>query len=75
MPSRRPRRIKDYIPDAKIIGILRNPADRAFSSFTHLVRDGREPIKSFAAALGRETERIAADWEPLWHYKELGFYY
>jgi Sulfotransferase family len=69
-----PPRIKACIPGVKIIAILRNPVDRAFSSYLHLVRDGRESL-DFAAALGQETERVAANWEPLWHLKELGLYY
>ena len=35
-----PRRIKALIPHTRIVAILRNPTDRAFSSFMHLVRDG-----------------------------------
>jgi len=70
-----PRRIKTYIPQAKIIAVLRNPIERAFSSYMHLIRDGREPVRDFAAALRLEPERIAANWEHLWHYKAMGFYY
>jgi len=70
-----PRRIKAYIPHAKIVAILRNPADRAFSSFMHVVRDRREPLTDFAAAVLRESERISAGWEHIWHYKAMGFYH
>jgi hypothetical protein len=68
-------RIKHYIPDAKLIAILRNPVDRAYSNFLHITRFGREPLTDFAEALQAEEERIRARWEPHWHYKQMGFYY
>ena len=70
-----PERIRHYTPDTKIIIILRNPVDRAYSSFLHLIRDGREQIRNFAQALQEEEERIRSNWEHIWHYKQLGFYY
>jgi hypothetical protein len=72
--SQAPVLIKRYLPNAKIIAILRNPADRAFSAFTHMVRDGREQTNDFRTALAREPTRIRDNWEPLWHYKSMGFY-
>lgn len=68
-------RIKRYIPEVKLIAILRNPLDRAFSSFLHLRRDGREPLDDFAEALKAEEDRVKARWQHLWHYTRLGFYY
>jgi hypothetical protein len=70
-----PKRIQHYIPDVKLIVILRNPVDRAYSSFLHLVRDGREPLRIFAQALREEDVRIRSSWEHIWHYKQMGFYY
>lgn len=70
-----PCRIKRYIPDVKLIAILRNPVDRAFSSYLHLRRDGREPLADFAASLREEETRIKCNWQFLWHYQRLGFYY
>jgi hypothetical protein len=72
--SQAPALIKRYLPNAKIIAILRNPAERAFSAFTHMVRDGREQTNDFRAALAREPARIRDNWEPLWHYKSMSFY-
>lgn len=69
-----PRRIRHYIPDARLIVILRNPVERAVSSFAHLVRDGFEPIQDFRRALDAEDERIRQNWQHLWHYKRMGFY-
>ncbi len=36
-----PRRIRSYVPDAKLIFLLRNPVDRAYSHYWHLYRLGR----------------------------------
>ncbi|MEQ9621323.1 sulfotransferase family protein [Coleofasciculus chthonoplastes] len=67
-------RIKHYLPNVKLIAILRHPVDRAFSSFAHLVREGYETL-SFAEALREEPTRIQQKWAPLFYYKQQGFYY
>lgn len=64
-----------HAPDAKIVAVLRNPADRAYSSFLHMVRDGREPIPEFGRALEAEEERVRGNWSPIWHYRRMGFYH
>ena len=66
-------RIRLHIPNAKLIVILRNPIDRAFSCYTHLRREGYETL-SFEAALDMEEQRIKNNWAHLWHYKQAGFY-
>ena len=53
--------------------VLRNPVDRAYSSFLHLVRDYRED-RSFEEGLDLEKERIKDGFNPLWHYKSAGLY-
>ena len=73
--SRAPERIHHYIPDAKLIAVLRNPIERAYSAFLHLTRDRKEPFGDFARALQAEDERIRNNWGPIWHYKQVGFYY
>ncbi len=70
-----PERIRRRIPDAKLIAVLRNPTDRAYSAFLHTVRSGREPLTDFARALGEEEARIRENWHPVFHYKQRGFYY
>ena len=67
-------RIKKYIPDVRLIVILRNPVDRAYANFLHTVRDDREPHTDFALALQDEATRIANNWEWFWHYIQAGFY-
>ena len=48
-------RIKSCIPEAKLIAILRNPVDRAYSHFLHMVRNGTEPLADFSRALQEEA--------------------
>ncbi|MDJ1178844.1 sulfotransferase [Roseofilum sp. BLCC_M91] len=67
-------RIKHYIPDAKLIAILRHPVDRAYSFYSHLRRDGRETLKDFSKALKEEENRRKNHWSPVWRYQDFGFY-
>ena len=66
-------RIAQAIPDARIIMILREPADRVFSAYMHLVREVRETL-SFEEGLSKEAERKQQGFEPMWWYKELSMY-
>jgi hypothetical protein len=68
-------RIKRAVPDVKLIALLRNPVDRAFSSYSHLRRDGRETLDDFGKGLLAEESRVNAQWQHLWHYTRLGFYH
>lgn len=67
-------RIKHYVPAAKMIAVLRNPVERAYSSFLYTIRDGRETLRDFSQALDQENKRIADHWEHIWHYAQMGFY-
>lgn len=49
--------IAAYKPDAKVIVMLRNPVDTAYSLHSGLVANGREDLKDFGAALAAETGR------------------
>ena len=69
-----PASIARHVPDARMIAILRDPAERAFSHYLHMRRDGREPEDDFERALDIEAERIAAGWSWSWHYVQVGFY-
>jgi hypothetical protein len=70
-----PHRIRYYVPEAKLITILRNPVERAYSAFLYMTRDGREPLNEFSHALQAEETRMRDSWEWIWHYKHVGFYY
>ena len=65
--------IRRHLPSAKLIVVLRNPVDRAFSSYLHVVRDGREDL-GFEQGLLAEEDRISSGWEYIWHYRRAGFY-
>ena len=67
-------RIKERLPDVKLIAILRDPVARAYSNFLHLVRDGREPLHDFRAALAAEAQRREEGWSLSWRYREKGLY-
>lgn len=69
-----PERIKALIPDVKLIAILRNPIERAYSAYLHAIRDWREPAKDFYEALALEPERIKQNWSILYHYITVGLY-
>jgi hypothetical protein len=68
------RRIRQAIPDARLIVIVRDPVERAHSNWTHLWSAGLEPVGDFVRACGEEERRIAAGWASFWHYIGLGRY-
>ena len=49
--SKASERIQYYLPNVRLIAILRHPVDRAFSHFLHRVNHGFEPIMDFSRAL------------------------
>jgi hypothetical protein len=55
-----PERVARLLPDARLIALLRNPVDRAFSHYQHEVALGRERL-SFEAAVDREEERMQGE--------------
>jgi len=61
---RAPERLRALLPGARLIVLLRNPVDRAYSQYWHRVRDGQETL-SFEEALDREPERLAGEAERL----------
>jgi hypothetical protein len=68
------RRIRQALPDARLIVIVRDPVERAHSNWTHLWSAGLEPVGDFVRACGEEERRIAAGWAFFWHYIGLGRY-
>jgi hypothetical protein len=71
-----PANIQRHTPQARLIAILRQPADRAYANYRHYRRAGIEPLADFGQALAAEAERIANGWGPwpFWQYRQLGFY-
>jgi hypothetical protein len=66
-----PHRAAQLLPEVKLIALLRNPIERAYSHYQHEVRGGREPL-SFVEAIDREAERLAGEEERL--RNEPGYY-
>ena len=66
-----PHRAAQLLPEVKLVALLRNPIERAYSHYQHEVRGGREPL-SFVEAIDLEAERLAGEEERL--RNEPGYY-
>lgn len=55
-----PQRISTLLPDVKLIVVLRNPIDRAFSHYQMMVRKGVETLP-FEEAMEAEMQRLEED--------------
>jgi len=66
-----PERAARLLPGVKLVAVLRNPVERAFSHYQHEVRDGRETL-SFADAIAQEQARTEGEEER--HAREPGYY-
>lgn len=67
--------IRHHIPEVKLIVILRQPAERAYSAFLHTIRSGRETNMNFESVLRLEEKRTQNNWGAIWQHRRLGFYY
>jgi hypothetical protein len=67
--------IYKYDSTVKILSILRDPVERAYSNFMFARQTGHEILYDFMQALSAEESRILERWGPLWHYKRKGFYF
>jgi len=54
-----PKRIFEFLPEVKLIAILRNPTERAISHYFHEKRKGRETLR-IHDALQEEEKRLAS---------------
>jgi hypothetical protein len=59
-----PQRVHEMLPDVKLIVMLRNPVERAFSHYHFSVRNGYERL-SFEEAIEAEPERLAGEFEKM----------
>ena len=66
-----PERVRATVPDAKLIALLRDAVDRAFSHYHHEVALGREPL-TFEQAIEAEPERTRGEEERL--AREPGYF-
>jgi len=68
------QRIKQTLgPQVKLVVVLRNPIDRAFSNYQHLVNAGRETL-DFYQALLEEPQRMAQGYGDFWRYVDHSLY-
>ena len=68
------RRIAETLPDVRLVAVLRDPIDRAYSNWMHLWCDGLEPEADFEATFALQEQRAQAGWAPFWRYVDLGRY-
>lgn len=77
-----PKRIAELTPSVKLIALLRNPVDRAYSHYNHNLRKKRENL-AFEVAIEKEGERLSNKLEKMleddkyfnakyFHYAYLG---
>lgn len=71
---RAPERIQYHAPDVKMVAILRNPIEQAYSHFMYATRLLVEEEPDFVKALNMEVERLAKGWQPLFGYSSFPRY-
>ncbi len=59
-----PARVARLLPSVKIVVLLRDPVDRAYSHYTERVHEGVEPLE-FAQALAAEPGRVAGELDAM----------
>jgi hypothetical protein len=68
-----PRRVAQVLSETKLIAVLRNPVDRAYSHYHHEVRMGYETL-SFEDAIEAEESRLAGEISRMFenkHYRSF----
>ena len=65
--------MRRLLPDARILFILRNPAEKAFAQYLHLAGAGRETLR-FEEALAIEQQRAERGFSDIWLYRSSGYY-
>ena len=53
--------IKEHVPDVKLVAVLRNPIDRAYSQFVYWQREGKEVETDFAKIVNEELDNMQAE--------------
>jgi hypothetical protein len=60
-----PERVVALVPQVRLVALLRNPVERAYSHFHHSRARGTEPLEDFERALELEAERTDGASAPL----------
>lgn len=61
-------------PDMRVVVMLREPVERAYSSHQYMRARGFEPIEDFITAVAEEPQRIEQHWHHIWHYTQMSRY-
>lgn len=61
---RAPERLRKLLPGARLVVLLREPVERAFSHYHHMARLGLEDL-GFAEAIAAEDDRLAGQLEQM----------
>jgi len=74
--ARVPGLVRDWNPSTRIVMLLRDPAERAWSDFLHNLRDGTEPLppERFMDAFHDGARRVEAGWIEHADYEIKGRY-
>lgn len=62
------------VPEARLVAVLRNPIERAWSDFLLHRRDGNEPCETLGEALGQQSDRTTGGDHRAGHYVDSGMY-
>lgn len=68
-----PGRIKEVVPNARFIAVLREPVSRLYSHYCMNVQYQIEPL-DLMSAIDAEKARIEANWGWDWHYVSVSRY-
>jgi hypothetical protein len=63
-----PQRMAEVLPQARLIALVRNPVDRAYSDYQHVARKGREPLtfeEAIEAEITQTTKQAAKSYRYL----------
>jgi hypothetical protein len=63
-----------YVPRARLVVMLRQPVERAFSNWVYYRHKGIEEHDNFESALQQEPLRLEQGWRSGWGYMKGGFY-
>ncbi|HEY8200286.1 MAG TPA: sulfotransferase domain-containing protein [Actinomycetota bacterium] len=60
-----PKRIAEHLPEVKLLALLRDPVERAYSAYQHMRYEGLERLPTFEEAVEAEPERLAGEVEKI----------
>ena len=69
-----PARAAQLVPSAKLVAVLRDPIERAFSHWVYYRMKGIETYSTLEGAMEAEVERLRHGWRLGWGYQLLGLY-